>query len=248
MIPSANAPNLAPTPPPVSTVPAPVAATQAVVPTAVTPTISIASSSNNARGNNGLLGIGASTAGAPPPASQPAPASNARAAAILQANGLTTSDTNGFLAQLISQDLSPESRSVLVQYEKLVYFSTIKYKPSDAQKPEAVPADLFSRIVNEKRSQSPTAGALASRILAESADSEGAAVSIATQTASTPQSSRPRPTLAQEIEAEESALAAILDSTPAPAVAAAPAALVAYISSANRVRVETPIEASTLLA
>lgn len=56
-----------------------------------------------------------------------------------------------FLAQLIGQDITvpPETVGILVQYEKLDAYANVKYKPSNATKPESVPAGAFSRILQE---------------------------------------------------------------------------------------------------
>lgn len=59
-----------------------------------------------------------------------------------QANA--TAQTN-FLAQLIGQDSSPQAIVYLAQYEKLLAFSDVKYKPSNAGKPQ--PAGLFDKLL-----------------------------------------------------------------------------------------------------
>jgi hypothetical protein len=70
--------------------------------------------------------------------------------AQLQRN-IATSLGNGvqatFVAQLAAQDITPEVRGILTQYEKLVANANVKYKPSNAAKPEAAPAGVFGRLL-----------------------------------------------------------------------------------------------------
>ncbi len=61
-----------------------------------------------------------------------------------------TAQTN-FLAQLAGGEISSEVRGIFVQYEKLVSYGNVKYRPSDAGKP-ATPAGLFDAILHEEQS------------------------------------------------------------------------------------------------
>jgi hypothetical protein len=56
-----------------------------------------------------------------------------------------------FLAQLISQDVSPQAIIYLAQYEKLISYGNVKYKPSNAGKPQ--PAGLFAQLVHSDAPQ-----------------------------------------------------------------------------------------------
>ena len=58
-----------------------------------------------------------------------------------------------FIAQLAAQDATQETHVALLQYEKLVEISNVKYKPSDAFKPSADPSSLFSRLVSSEKPQ-----------------------------------------------------------------------------------------------
>jgi hypothetical protein len=56
-----------------------------------------------------------------------------------------------FLAQLASGDISAEVHGIFVQYEKLVSYANVKYKPSNAGKP-ADNAGLFSTLLQLEKS------------------------------------------------------------------------------------------------
>lgn len=149
----------------------------------VAPSFSSAQIDNNTRGNS-------SPAAAPPQqaAPLPPPAENASpfSLALTNAEGnFSTAAPATFLAQLMGQDLSPEARSVLVQYEKLVNIGNVKYKPSNAQKPESEPTGVFGKILQTERASGPRpAPELASPLLAAQAPAPqnvSAAVSAAVQ-------------------------------------------------------------------
>ena len=57
-----------------------------------------------------------------------------------------------FVAQLAAQDGSPETQGILVQYEKLVANGNVKYKPSNAQKPDDGPSSIFGQILQSEKS------------------------------------------------------------------------------------------------
>ncbi len=61
---------------------------------------------------------------------------------------ITTAQTI-FLAQLASGDISPEIRTIFAQYDKLVSYSNVKYKPSNAGKPSE-PSGMFSNFLKEE--------------------------------------------------------------------------------------------------
>lgn len=116
----------------------------------VVPSVSNARVDNNASGNRNplpkaeLQAAAVQTASAEETFSLPA---------STPSQGLNTSTQTAFLAQLTSQDASPAARVILVQYEKLVSYGTVKYKPSDAGKP-TVPTDLshlFSQALHEEK-------------------------------------------------------------------------------------------------
>lgn len=52
-----------------------------------------------------------------------------------------------FLAQLLADDGSPEIRTILVQYEKMLALSNVKYKPSNALKPTEEPASSYESLL-----------------------------------------------------------------------------------------------------
>jgi len=72
-----------------------------------------------------------------------------------RSGGQLASAQTTFLAQLAGQEDSPQANVILVQYEKLVAFSNVKYKPSNALKPEAEPAGIFGRIMQEEKTSAP---------------------------------------------------------------------------------------------
>lgn len=137
--------NAIPTPPPVINTMLPGATIAHVPYDNVAPSVSNAEVNNNASNNN-----------TPPPAPAPEAASSlsveeafsnylsGSAAPVLNINAQAT-----FLAQLIGQDITvpPETAGLMVQYEKLDAFSNVKYKPSNAQKPETAPSGAFSRLL-----------------------------------------------------------------------------------------------------
>jgi hypothetical protein len=101
--------------------------------TDVAPSPSSAQIDNNASANSGFISEKISVAPLPIPL---------QTSAGLSAQNYVLAQTNGgavqaeFLAQLASGDASPEVDKIFAQYEKLVKYGTVKYKPSDAGKPE----------------------------------------------------------------------------------------------------------------
>jgi len=53
-----------------------------------------------------------------------------------------------FLAQMLGQDFGPEAQNIIIDYEKLMRFSAVKYKPSDALLPKSDPAGQFSDLLS----------------------------------------------------------------------------------------------------
>ncbi|MDE3060143.1 MAG: hypothetical protein KGJ06_03960 [Pseudomonadota bacterium] len=110
----------------------------------VAPSVSNAAIDNNARGNS-----------TPPPSpdqpSADAPATDAAFTALssgmAQATGLGAQAT--FLAQLMVQDGSSVTQRFLVEYQKLLSLSNVKYKPSNAMKPSPEPSSIFGRILHD---------------------------------------------------------------------------------------------------
>lgn len=77
---------------------------------------------------------------------------------ILPAASNTTSITanaqTAFLTQLASGDISPEVYGIFVQYDKLVSYANVKYKPSNAGKP-VDPIGLFSTLLQLEKESHP---------------------------------------------------------------------------------------------
>jgi len=59
-----------------------------------------------------------------------------------------------FIAQLAGQEGSPETQVMLVQYEKMIANSIVKYKPSFAFTPTPEPSSVFGRILQTEKQQS----------------------------------------------------------------------------------------------
>lgn len=116
----------------------------------VTPSVSSAKLDDNASGNRVLL---LKNENIPP--SIPANA-QAEKFAIAQSSNSTSFAADAqtaFLTQLASGDISPEVYGIFVQYDKLVSYANVKYKPSNAGKP-VEPVTLFSTLIQmEKQSQ-----------------------------------------------------------------------------------------------
>lgn len=112
----------------------------------VAPSVSSAQTDPNARGNSTPPPEEEHAPAAPPPSPFPNFLSNPAVSSSVQAT---------FLAQLISQDASPETTGILVQYEKLVAFSNVKYKPSNAMKPAPEPSGVFGKLLQEERAEPP---------------------------------------------------------------------------------------------
>lgn len=55
-----------------------------------------------------------------------------------------------FLAQLAAGDISPEVRTIFAQYDKLVSYANVKYKPSNAGKPTE-PIGIFGQFLQKEK-------------------------------------------------------------------------------------------------
>jgi hypothetical protein len=113
----------------------------------VAPSVSNGEVNNNARGNSDGTSLeeAEQVAVASAGAAQSSPAGDA---ANLAPAGQAT-----FIAQLLSQG-TPIS-GLLLEYEKLVSFSNVKYKPSNALKPAPAPAGVFGRILHQEKAVLP---------------------------------------------------------------------------------------------
>lgn len=116
-----------------------------VPPDNVAPSVSISQFDNNARRSGGGYQPLSSGGGV-----LQVPLASANYVETGKSNGgySDISASVGFLAQLASGEISPEVRGVFAQYEKLINYGNVKYKPSDAGKP-AAPAGLFAAFVKK---------------------------------------------------------------------------------------------------
>ena len=111
----------------------------------VAPSVSNAQVENNTKGSSEAAAV--TTGDQPPPeeayaAPSPAAGDPANLGTVAQAT---------FLAQLMGQDGSPATQGILVEYEKLVSISNVKYKPSNAMKPPPAPAGVFGKILQQEK-------------------------------------------------------------------------------------------------
>ncbi len=116
----------------------------------VTPSISSAKLDDNASGNRILLLKNENT-------QQSLPANIQAEKFVLAQSANSTSFAadaqTAFLTQLAGGDISPEVYGIFVQYDKLVSYANVKYKPSNAGKP-IEPVTLFSTLIQmEKQAQ-----------------------------------------------------------------------------------------------
>ena len=118
-----------------------------VPPDNVAPSVSGAQVDNNTKGNNA----------APQAVEEQVVLSEAAGTATFSVIPATTpssqsvSAQSAFIAQLAGQDTSQETHTILKQYEKLVEFSNVKYKPSNAFKPSSSPASVFGSILHQEK-------------------------------------------------------------------------------------------------
>lgn len=114
----------------------------------VAPSVSSGEVNNNARDNSGGILPAEEEAAAITEGNYAATRLPAGDAANIAPAGQAT-----FIAQLLSQG-TPIS-GVLLEYEKLISFSYVKYKPSNAAKPAPPPAGIFGRILQEEKAAPP---------------------------------------------------------------------------------------------
>lgn len=69
----------------------------------------------------------------------------------LQNNHLVLGVQASFLAQLAGGDITPEVRTIFAQYDKLVSYANVKYKPSNAGKPTE-PSGMFGKMLQQEES------------------------------------------------------------------------------------------------
>lgn len=75
----------------------------------------------------------------------------------------TANAQTAFLTQLASRDISPEVYGIFVQYEKLLSYANVKYKPSNAGKP-VDPVGLFSTLLQLEKEHAVNAPQLDNKI------------------------------------------------------------------------------------
>lgn len=119
----------------------------------VEPALSTVQINNNARGNGGAVSLsqpGAQTASVPTITIGEVPAFLSGAS-----SGLSASVQATFLAQMLGQDYdgapTEAMKSILVEYEKLIAYSYVKYKPSNAMLPPPEPAGLFGKLLQQEK-------------------------------------------------------------------------------------------------
>lgn len=221
----------------------------------VAPSVSSAQVDNNTQGNNTIVSS----------SNQQAPASETAAAAEEGASGflnqiqrsvsasLSSGVQSTFVAQLAAQDSSPETNGILVEYEKLVANANVKYKPSNAAKPQDGPSSVFGRILQSEKPAVQANEAPAPRLEAVASASNNQAASEAIETAPIEPRQQVRPnkpsTTQTTNDSAESAAPAASTSNDA----VAPRAISAYVGTAQRVAVfasgtNSPIDAADALA
>lgn len=168
MLPAVTA--IAPTTPPPIVVATPVPGnyTLRVPPDNVPAPVSNVQIDNNARGGGGSVSGSAAQTLAGTPASS-------LSSFIPSFNGtpttLSLSAETTFIAQLLSQDISTQAKSVLAEYEKLIAIAKVKYKPSNALQPQSEPAGVFGKLVQQQTNQA--------RVIQQAASEPSAPASVA---------------------------------------------------------------------
>lgn len=117
----------------------------------VAPSVSGAQVDNNTNGNNAAVIASASQPAAEDAVSDSFPN-------FIRPQNAAGAQTS-FITQLIAQDSSPTAQIILVQYEKLVALSNVKYKPSNALKPSIDPAGSFGKLLHDSHAQVEPAAA-----------------------------------------------------------------------------------------
>lgn len=112
----------------------------------VSPSVSNSQIDNNASGNRNSLPKNIIH----PPISANTPTENFSLSTISNPATFTANSQTAFFAQLASGDISPETYGIFAQYEKLLSYANVKYKPSNAGKP-VEPVSLFSTILQQEK-------------------------------------------------------------------------------------------------
>lgn len=208
--------------------------------TDVAPSVSGAQINNNTQGNNTVI------ARAPEQtATQSAAASESGGSNFLaqQQSSINSSLSSGvqatFVAQLAAQDVSDETRGVLVQYEKLVANANIKYKPSNAAKPQEGPSSVFGRLLQSEASNVPNNEAptpVSEAVVAANSNQVSAEAIEAAPVTNRPAKSAPSSTSAENESPDTTAPAANTSD------AINPRAISAYVSTAGRVNSFKPTD------
>lgn len=142
-----------------STIPQPVTLVSTALPNSialrvpydnVSPSVSSAELNNNASGNR--TNLPKTEAGFQTSPAQPEIENIASQKTYPSASN--NSVQTNFLAQLAAGDISSEVRGIFAQYEKLVSFANVKYKPSNAGKP-VDPVGIFKTLLQIEK-ESPT--------------------------------------------------------------------------------------------
>ena len=210
--------------------------------TMVAPSFSSAQLDNNASGNNTI--VKASMPDVPQTQTLAAATSSNVGVPQSASDKFTLGAQTNFIAQLIAQgDNSPSAQGVLVQYEKLVNIANVKYKPSDAAKPQEQPSNLFGKLVQQSEHDQPVAVTSAPKTfsaaqIAASSGSETQAPPVNTTRLTTDIGSAPRssrPSFAEEIA--ETTTQVAVQNTPAPK--ATSRGISAYLNTASRVQAQS---------
>lgn len=226
MLPVSAATNTYTTPTPIVNTTIPGTTNTHTPPTIVAPSFSSAQIDNNARGNSEY--IQSQTQELSAPALTP---STNKSVGVPQspAERFTLGAQTNFLAQIIGQDSTPEVRGVLIQYEKMVSISNVKYAPSEAFRPQEQPSGVFGKLLQaESKAQTAT-----SVLLTESSAAQTTAAANANRSVAEPpvlaRNNKAQASFAQDLSDEEAAEVA----QTAPAVP--PRVINAYLSTASRV-------------
>lgn len=119
----------------------------------VSPSVSSAQLDNNASGNRNYL---PKENVAQTIVANPSPENFSVNNSPSNSPSYTANAQTSFLAQLAAGDISPEVRGLFAQYDKLVSYANVKYKPSNAGKPTE-PVSLFKTLLQlEKEPSSHT--------------------------------------------------------------------------------------------
>ena len=111
----------------------------------IAPSVSSARPDNNARGNASYVATPPKQAvvetSVPSLASMPSP---------LPATPLARYPSE-FLSQWLGQDDAAITQKLLAEYERLISYGDVKYKPSNASKPLPAPSNLFGKLLREEK-------------------------------------------------------------------------------------------------